>query len=315
VLLGSFLVALGALGAAGIAGVALRAGGASRAAGIAVGTMVLAACGLGWLSGRYAQRAAVLAEAAARVRAQLSRRRTDRLVTVSQLADGIAHELGTPLAVISERSRLISAHAGADPALVAHSGSIERQARRMSELIRQLIDFARTQRPSLSTLDLRTVVRQTIELHRAAAATVGVELVAELPRSRVPVEANAPRLHRALGNLITNAIQAQPQGGRVIIGLRFETVAPPDRSRPARPHACCWVEDRGVGISDDVISRVFEPFFTTRTVGEGSGLGLAVSHGIVQEHGGWIAVHSQAGQGSRFSVYLPRSGNVCPEAS
>ncbi len=309
------MVAISAVGVAGLAGAMAAASDVSRDRGIGLASLVLAVSGIAWLTGRAAGRAVALAEAERRVQAAQARRRNDRLLTVGQLAAGVAHELGTPLAVVAERARLITSHAGDDPALVEHALSIERQTRRMGALIRQLIDFAHAQRPSMNPIDLRAVVRDAVAQLSLAAGQRRVDLVTELPVGRVLITANPPRLHQALANLITNAIQAMPDGGTVTIGVRMEQAAAPDGAGAERRYACCWIQDHGEGIPEDVISRIFEPFFTTRSLGEGSGLGLAVSHGIIQEHGGWIGVHSSAGQGSRFSVYLPVPGSECQAAS
>jgi two-component system NtrC family sensor kinase len=309
------VVALSAIGVAGLTGGVTAATGTTRGLSAALASMVVAIAGLAWLAGRATGRALALAEAETRAQAQQARRRSDRLMNVGQLAAGVAHELGTPLAVVAERARLITSHAGDDPALIEHALSIERQTRRMGALIRQLIDFGHAQRWSLAIADLRVIARGAVAQLAATAAQRGVDLVTELPATRVLINANAPRLHQALANLITNAIQAMPDGGTVTIGVRLEQAAAPDGAAAMRRCACCWIEDHGDGIPEEIISRIFEPFFTTRSLGEGSGLGLAVSHGIIQEHGGWIGVHSSAGQGSRFSVYLPVPGSECQAAS
>lgn len=101
-------------------------------------------------------------------------------------------------------------------------------------------------------------------------------------------------------------IQAQQEGGRVTVSVIESTTRhPPGAEGPIGAHPCIAVEDQGQGIADDVLEQLFEPFFTTKEVGSGTGLGLSVAHGIIQEHGGWIEVDSEPGRGSRFAIHLP----------
>jgi len=121
---------------------------------------------------------------------------------------------------------------------------------------------------------------------------------------------NADVIHQVLANLITNAIQAMPNGGSVEISVHRRCKPPleDDRAHDGE-YVCLCVGDEGEGISEENIGRVFEPFFTTKDVGEGTGLGLSVAYGIVREHGGWIDVQSEQGKGSRFFVCLPVAGS------
>ena len=113
-------------------------------------------------------------------------------------------------------------------------------------------------------------------------------------------------MQQVFANLVVNAIQSMPLGGEINVGLARERVRPPaDIGGPEAAYVRIDVVDGGTGIAADVLARIFDPFFTTKDVGEGTGLGLSVSYGIVREHGGWIAVDTEPGRGSRFSVYLP----------
>jgi signal transduction histidine kinase len=137
------------------------------------------------------------------------------------------------------------------------------------------------------------------------ARKAGVELAVT---AGDPVEATADeaQIEQAISNLVVNAIQATPAGGHVALDARRDRVAPPaDVRGPTRRVAALSVRDDGAGMSPDVARRVFEPFFTTKEVGVGTGLGLSVAYGIVRDHGGWIAVDSAEGSGSRFTIYLP----------
>jgi two-component system NtrC family sensor kinase len=123
-------------------------------------------------------------------------------------------------------------------------------------------------------------------------------------RGPAPVEVDATQLQQVLANLVVNGIDAMPEGGELHVSVGRRALSPPDGG-PARPMTCVDVRDRGEGIPPEHLPRVFEPFFSTKGVGEGTGLGLSVSWGIVAEHGGWIGVQSRVGEGSCFTVALP----------
>lgn len=236
-------------------------------------------------------------------------RHADRLSSVGTFASGIAHELGTPLAVVSGRAGLIADGTVTDPSEIAtQARSIARQADKMAAIIRQLLDFARRRPSTLSGKDLVPLAAGTIDLLRPLAARRGIDI--ELAGESVEVAADGVQLQQVITNLTMNAIDASDRGGTIDVEIGVARATPPD-GVPGR-YAFCRVRDRGSGMEDDVRSRVFEPFFTTKPVGQGTGLGLAVSHGIVSEHGGWITVDTAVGEGTTFSVYLPRAAPPTP---
>jgi signal transduction histidine kinase len=127
-----------------------------------------------------------------------------------------------------------------------------------------------------------------------------------VPDEPVELRADHHRLQQALTNLVVNAVQAMPAGGCVSISVERRHARPPsDHGGPEGEWLCVAVQDDGVGIPPEHLGRIFEPFFTTKDVGDGTGLGLAVTWGIVHEHGGWIAVESEVGRGSCFRILLP----------
>jgi two-component system NtrC family sensor kinase len=146
-------------------------------------------------------------------------------------------------------------------------------------------------------------VDRTMELLQPMARKRGVTLVCG-ERGPAPVEVDATQLQQVLANLVVNGIDAMPDGGELHVSVGRRALSPPDGG-PARPMTCVDVRDRGEGIPPEHLPRVFEPFFSTKGVGEGTGLGLSVSWGIVAEHGGWIGVQSRVGEGSCFTVALP----------
>jgi two-component system NtrC family sensor kinase len=254
-----------------------------------------------------AAQAKAASEAEARVKALEQLRHADRLTTVGKLAAGLAHELGTPLNVITGRSQIICEAGPGDGELVPASARvIGDQAARMTDILRQLLDFARRRPAQKTPTPVAVVVRQSVDLLQAMARKRGVSL--ELAAEVEPVAAVDPaQLQQALANLIVNAVDAMPGGGAVTIGVSQELVrAPPDAGGAQTDCARIDVADSGQGIAPQALPHIFEPFFTTKEVGEGTGLGLSVTYGIVQEHRGWIEVASEPGRGSRFSIFLPR---------
>jgi signal transduction histidine kinase len=145
-----------------------------------------------------------------------------------------------------------------------------------------------------------------VDLLRALAEKHKAQLCFIPDSDPAVVEVDAAQFQQVLTNLIVNAIQAMPAGGKVDIHVRRQTSRAPD-STDDRQQACCAIEvrDQGMGIAVENMQHLFEPFFTTKGVGEGTGLGLSIAYGIVREHGGWIDVTSRPNEGSCFTVFLP----------
>jgi signal transduction histidine kinase len=225
------------------------------------------------------------------------------------LASGIAHELGTPLNVVSGRAKMISQSPVADDAVRNNARIVMEQSERMAQIIRQLLNFARAGKPNKSLVDLQHLAASTLSLLRPIADKRRVALVFEAKQPVSEVIADAAQLQQVVTNLVVNAVQASPESSAVEVDLRMALSArkpgPESAHEPARRFACITIADQGTGMDEQTLARIFEPFFTTKDVGEGTGLGLAVAYGIVQEHGGFITVESKLGEGSRFEVYLP----------
>jgi len=254
-------------------------------------------------------------ETAARVAALEQLRHSERLATVGQLAAGVAHELGTPLNVVTARAELLVAGTASAADAAANGRTILEQADRMTRIIQQLLDFSRRGGPKMGLANLEQLVARTLDLVSPAAerARVRVERVASAP---VFARFDQSQMQQVLANVLMNGIQAMPAGGRLRIALDVRRARPPaETGRAEGDYLCVTVEDEGRGIAREDLASVFEPFFTTKGIGEGTGLGLAVAHGIVAEHGGWIEVESELGKGSRFSIFLPRPAEPAEAAS
>ena len=232
-------------------------------------------------------------------------RETQKLEAIGTLAGGIAHDFNNILGAILGNLSLASEAVGPGHAAQAPLAQIRIAGRRARELVHQILAFSRRQPQELVAQPLRPIVDETLALLRSTLPTA-VQLDAVLEAEPLWVQADATQVQQVLVNLCTNAWHALHGGrGRIEVGL---CAAPGQQVR-------LWVADNGVGMEPTTRERIFEPFFTTKAVDEGTGLGLSVVHGIVTAHGGAISVDSTPGQGSCFTILLPRTpaGSPLPE--
>ncbi len=253
-----------------------------------------------------AARKQLASETQARIHALEQLRHADRLATVGQLAAGVAHELGTPLNVVTQRAKMIAT--GEVQGAEAADGAriVFEQSQRITGVIRQLLDFARRRSPTKAPQDVRSIAEQTTAFLAPLARKSSVEVQMKLPEAPVVCDVDSGQIQQVLLNLMMNGIHAMKRGGTLHVEVDTARVVPPaDVGGIANDYIRVRVRDTGAGIAPENQARIFEPFFTTKDVGEGTGLGLAVSWGIVREHEGWLEVESQVGQGSTFAVFLP----------
>ncbi len=242
------------------------------------------------MSSELARRELELAQA----QAQLIQ--SEKLAAFGQLGAGIAHEVKNPLAGIQGIAQL--SLRGLDPShpLAEPLATVEKEARRCRQIIDHLLKFARQERIALEPVDVRALVDDAAAIMRHQMALHGVQLGTEVESGLPPIRGSANQLQQVLMNLMLNAQQAlQDRGGNVQIEAGR---ADPDGVR-------ILVRDDGPGIPQEIRARIFEPFFTTKPKGQGTGLGLSVSFGILREHGGSIAVESEPGHGTTFTIWLP----------
>ncbi len=225
-------------------------------------------------------------------------RHADRLNVIGALAAGVAHELGTPLNVISGTAELLESDERPHPKVQELCGVIIAQTDKINAIIRHLLDFGRRGGTSKTVVDLAHLARVTVDMLTATARKSRVTIAFTAADVSIRTSANSSEIEQVLSNLLLNGIQAMPRGGELRVHTTIET-------RPdASSLACVTVQDEGTGISAADLPRIFDPFFTTKGVGQGTGLGLSVSHGIIQDHGGVIDVRSGVG-GTTFIVLLP----------
>lgn len=245
-------------------------------------------------------------ETEARIEALEQLRHADRLQTVGRLASGVAHELGTPLNVVSGRASLIASEKTVSPEIVEGAQIIRAQCERMTKTIRQLLDFARRRSPRRQSTDLRAIADQSIKMLAPLALKRRSKL--ELSGADAPLNASvdAGQIEQVLTNLVVNGLDAMDNGGTLTVETGRRPARPPaDHVGDEGEYYYVSVRDEGAGIAPDDLPHIFEPFFTTKEVGSGTGLGLSIAYGIIQEHGGWIDVTSKRHEGSCFTVYLP----------
>lgn len=244
---------------------------------------------------------------AARTEAHEQLRHMDRLRTVGTLASSLAHELGTPLNVVLIRGQSLGKGPLPPEEVASAAKTIIAQVEKMTRIVRQLLDFVRARPTERRRLSMAKVVEDSVALLGTLAKKQGVDCEVVVPNETVAVMGDDAQLEQAISNLVMNAVQAMPNGGKLTIKVRTADDLPMPQSTRSLDAACVDVIDEGPGIEKDALERIFEPFYTTKPKGEGTGLGLAVAQGIAADHGGWISAESEAGKGSTFSLVLPRT--------
>jgi signal transduction histidine kinase len=231
--------------------------------------------------------------------------RVDKLVTIGQLSAGLAHEIGSPLQIMSGRARALLAHDPGPDVVRKNALILAEQSDRIAGIVEQLLGFARRRSARPVSTDLAIPVRKILDLMGPAARQGRIALDFSCQPDIPPVVADIDQIQQLVLNLVKNALAATAEGGRIAVRLDAATI---DASAGPIPAVRLVIEDNGCGMNDETRSKLFEPFFTTRAGEGGTGLGLAVVHAIVQSHGGRIAVVSAPGAGARFTVDLPLRG-------
>jgi hypothetical protein len=232
-------------------------------------------------------------------RAELEQRlvQADKLSSIGLLAAGVAHEVNTPLAVISTYAQMLAKQMAEDaPQKTVILDKIAKQTFRASEIVNSLLNFSRTSSTSFGDVNLNKVIQETLSLLEHQLQKSGVQIKSELDSSLPPIHGNTGKLQQVFLNLFLNARDAMATGGTLEV-------------RTWRDGAGVKVEvaDSGHGIAPEHLRRIYDPFFTTKGAHKGTGLGLSVTYGIIQEHGGSIEVTNRPDGGARFRLELPVS--------
>ena len=233
-------------------------------------------------------------EALARSEKQMAQ--ADRLAAIGELSAGVAHELNNPLGVILGYTQLLLRQEPADGQRREDLETIEKHVKCCKTVVEDLLSFSRGSRPARNHFDVNALVESVLGFFRNRAGVGALKIETEYGSPIPDVWVDEKKIRQVLVNLLLNARDAMGDGGT----LRLATEYDPDARQVA-----IRVRDDGYGIEPQHLSRIFDPFFTTKPTGEGTGLGLAVSYGIVKHHGGDIQVDSRSGEGTEFQVILP----------
>jgi PAS domain S-box-containing protein len=244
-------------------------------------------------SGRIAGASVIARDISERKSLERRLRQTEELAALATLVTGIAHDIGTPMNVILGYTDLL-ARSVREEKDQERIRIIKDQVERVTRLIQTLMNFARPQQETPRLLRIEDVAERALGLIGETARKRGITIERDFAGT-VPVSAQGERLERAFLDLFVNACDAMPQGGTLHVS-----------TRPLSDGVEIRIADTGIGIAPDALGRIFEPFYTTKPRGKGTGLGLLVSRGIVHEHGGTIDVQSELGKGTAFVIGLPR---------
>ncbi len=220
-------------------------------------------------------------------------RRTERLAELGTLASGMAHEIGTPMNVIQGRAEYLLQRTTEEP-IKKGLATIIAQVERITKIMNQLLTFARRRPIERKPMDLKKTIADCLDIVQERLKQHRVEVETSYAEPLPLVHADPDQMSQVLLNLVLNAIQAMPEGGRLSLALE-----------PEGPGMKLSVADTGSGMPAETLNKIFDPFFTTKDVGAGTGLGLTVVHGIVEDHGGAIHVYSVPGRGTTFTIHLP----------
>lgn len=248
----------------------------------------------------------IIKEAETTIELERTLRQSEKLATIGQLASGLAHEIGTPLNIIGGRAELIKRKMKDREGEQKDLDIIIQQAERITKIIQQLLGFVRKKRPEQKGLNIKTLLETTLDFLDHQIQKQGVKVVKDLKDNLPIVTGDSDQLQQVFLNLFLNAIQAMPEGGTLRLSVLSKWISMEGLENDQRQYVEVCVEDTGVGMEKEVVETIFNPFFTTKE-DKGTGLGLTVSQGIVQDHEGWIEVESEIGEGSQFRVYLPAS--------
>ncbi|MEK9138375.1 MAG: response regulator, partial [Bacteroidota bacterium] len=239
-----------------------------------------------------------------------------KIDSIGSLAGGIAHDFNNLLASILGSASIMRRRLNEEDKLYKYVEIITTAARHGSSLTRQLLTFARKTEKDITTVDVNTIIKETLALFERSV-TKGIAINTNLTTDLTGVNGDAGQIQQALLNLFLNARDAMPNGGALAVSTKViiadaHTTSQFNSVKPG-PFVEVTVSDTGVGIDRTIQNRIFEPFFTTKD--HGTGLGLAVLYGVVQNHGGFINLESEDGRGTTFLVHFPRVATVTPSAA
>ena len=229
---------------------------------------------------------------------------SQRLESVGTLTCSVAHEINNPLCIVMNLAQLILDDAGPATATQEYAATIVNESERMATMLRDLLNFSRQNKESLSPADVRTLVDRTISLVRSSFHRDRIEVVTEIPERLPKVRCRSQQIQQVLMNLLFNARDALNARLRAATSDKVIRVVVRLFEREDEAWIRLTVEDNGIGVPPELSHRIFAPFFTTKPLDNGTGLGLSISYRIMKEHGGEIGFKSQPGAGAQFHIVL-----------
>jgi signal transduction histidine kinase len=226
-------------------------------------------------------------------------RHADRLATIGQLAAGIAHELNNPLGDILGFAQLASNHQDLPEQTYQDLYRIVKSTLYAREVIKKILLFSRQSVPHEGKVNLNSLIKEWVDFFTFRCRKNGIEMVVQMDQNLPDIEGDSSQINQVIVNLVVNAIHAMPDGGKLTIATTCENDG-----------ISLKVMDTGIGIEEDIKDKVFLPFFTTKDVDQGTGLGLSVVYGIVQEHGGVITLSSRVGEGTSFIIKFKNNSDI-----
>jgi signal transduction histidine kinase len=245
----------------------------------------------------------LIQEAEAKLELERNLRQSEKLATIGQLASELAHEIGTPLNIIGGRAELTRRKLEDKETAQKYLDTIILQTDRITKIIQQLLGFVRKKKPEQVVLDVNTLMENTIDFVDHQIQKQNIKVLKHTGENSPLVQGDPDQLQQVFLNLILNAVQSMANGGELHLSTSSKQIVREGLGNKPRLYAEVRIEDTGIGMEAEVVENIFSPFFTTKE--RGTGLGLTVCNGIVQDHGGWIEVESTLGKGSVFKVYLP----------
>jgi len=227
-------------------------------------------------------------------RLQEQLRHADRLATIGQLSAGIAHELNEPIGSILGFAQLIQKSPDSSEGIKKDIEKIMKASLHAREVVKKLMLFARQMPPQKTRVNLNQIIKEGLYFLESRCAKENIQVTRLLSQELPDITADPAQMTQVLVNIIVNATQAMPNGGKLTI-----------QTKSNQKSVFLIIEDTGTGMENKVLKQIFLPFFTTKDVGKGTGLGMSVVHGIVTSHGGKINVDSNVGRGTKFVIQLP----------
>jgi PAS domain S-box-containing protein len=219
---------------------------------------------------------------------------SEKMASIGLLAAGVAHEVNTPLTGISSFTQMLLEHADPDDSRTKLLEKIERQTFRAAKIVNGLLNLARPAQVDVGPVDLHVIINDVLSLLEHQLKNANIQVRKDLSSAPPILMAVEYKLQQVLLNLFLNARDAMPKGGWLSIFTQLQD-----------DHVIVRIGDTGKGIDSEHLSRIYDPFFTTKPIGQGTGLGLSITYGIVREHGGVITCESAEGQGTVFTLTLP----------